>query len=88
METLGNLVKKLALAVVKGWHLEEERRDGALTDAERLAVSEKAMANNDRLNALADEFDAEVARALAEGRARVEPQLKHYVRKDPDRAGG
>lgn len=78
METLGSLVDKLTIANCRLWHLEDQRRDRSLSDAERLAACDTVSAVNAERNALTDEIDQLFHDALREGQAPRSPKNKLY----------
>ncbi len=77
-ETLGSLVDKLTIANLRLWHLEDARRDRALSDQDRLAASDAVSVVNKQRNDLMDEIDEYIFKA-AHGQVKLkEPKVKIY----------
>ena len=66
-ETLGSLIDKLAIANIRLWHLEDQRRDKSLSDAGRLAAADAVSVVNRQWNDLIDEVDNFFEEALKQG---------------------
>ena len=77
-ETLGSLVDKLSIENIRLWHLEDQRRDRSLSDAERLTVCDMVSAVNAQRNALIDEIDALAEEAVQNGHFPMAPKNKLY----------
>jgi len=78
VETLGSAIDKLAIANIRLWHLEDQRRDRSLPDAERLTACDMVSAVNAERNALIDEIDQLIHDAARSGRAPRSPKNKLY----------
>jgi len=78
METPGSLVDKLTIANIRLWHLEDQRRDKSLTDAERLAAADAVSVVNRQRNDLVDELDKLLCDIIASGKGRAVPKVKLY----------
>jgi hypothetical protein len=78
METLGSLVDKLTIANIRLWHLEDDRRDAARSDSERLAAADKVSEVNAQRNALIDEIDVMCNVSLKQKKFPAQPKVKLY----------
>lgn len=77
-ETLGSLLDKLSICNIRLWHLEDRRRDMALSDAERLKAGDLIAVENKKRNALVDEIDELADKATKAGAFPKEPKNKLY----------
>lgn len=66
METLGSLMDKLSIVNIRLWHLEDIRRDMSLSNKKRLKAADDVSIANSQRNALIDEIDEYLGKALAD----------------------
>lgn len=83
METLGSLVDKLFTVDHKLWNQEDVAQAPGADDHTVANAKRKISALNLQRNALIQEIDEMLARAVEAGKAPVVPQFKSYGEKQP-----
>jgi len=78
MDTLGDIADKLSIMNIRIWFFIDRQKDETLSEKERVDASMKVMDCNSQRNALIDEFNEELDKAIKNGEVKRFKKNKLY----------
>jgi len=78
VETIGSAIDKLTIANIRLWHLEDIKHDAGADDSAVASAARKIAVVNKQRNAMIDEIDIMLDKAIKNGEAPMQPKVKIY----------